>query len=319
MTISTQSRKMLWGRAASRCAFNSCRIELAQISEAAGHAVVIGEEAHIVAQSPDGPRGDSPLTPQQRDEYSNLILMCPSHHTLIDKAPHDYSVQRLRTMKLNHERWVVETLRTTGDVNDERWAALVDELDRRLDVANWETNMSGMFSGYEASMRASTEALLRDCVLWIAKRPWPAGHETLKETIIRIGTIVNHLIFTFDAHAVRSKGDDWVRFEKFYHISEWNPDRYQQYLSEYQELREYMDDLTYELTKYVNLFSDRVRAELDPSYRYEDGYASLKIEGAILRFDTHIPRFSDEELTANEQPFDIETFDTVRKTRASRV
>lgn len=302
MAITTQGRKMLWGRAASRCAFSECRLELAQISEAAGHAVIIGEEAHIVAQSPDGPRGDSPLTPQQRDEYSNLVLLCPSHHTLVDKAPVDYSVLSLQAMKLSHERWVSQTLGSSSNLEDEKWAAIIDELDARLEVSEWEANMSGIFGGYQASMNVSTEEHLRSCVLWIAKRPWPQGHEDLKETIVQIGTIINEFIYIFGGHSSLNAKTGRVEFEKFYRQAAREPIIYRETLKEYEEIRAYMNELIYELTKYVNLFSDEVRTHIDPSYRYEEGYASLKIEGDFLRFDTHIPKISVEELAVGKQP-----------------
>jgi hypothetical protein len=48
--------KLLWGRAANRCSFPECRMMLTT----EGDNSLIGENAHIVARSPDGPRGDSP-------------------------------------------------------------------------------------------------------------------------------------------------------------------------------------------------------------------------------------------------------------------
>ncbi|WP_063002578.1 hypothetical protein [Nocardia mikamii] len=42
--------------------------------------MALGEIAHIVADSPNGPRGDSPLTAAARNDYQNLILLCNQHH-----------------------------------------------------------------------------------------------------------------------------------------------------------------------------------------------------------------------------------------------
>ncbi len=47
--------KLLWGGAANRCAFPDCKIELAP----SGSVNTIGEMAHIIAESPNGPRGES--------------------------------------------------------------------------------------------------------------------------------------------------------------------------------------------------------------------------------------------------------------------
>ena len=61
--------------------------------------------AHIIAASPDGARGKSELTPDQRNDVSNIMLMCPECHRFIDHEGKDlYSVSQLREMKKHHER-----------------------------------------------------------------------------------------------------------------------------------------------------------------------------------------------------------------------
>lgn len=62
--------------------------------------------AHIVAWTPDGPRGDAKLSPSLATEYSNLMLMCNTHAHLIDtkESVKEYSVQRLRQIKAEHEK-----------------------------------------------------------------------------------------------------------------------------------------------------------------------------------------------------------------------
>src|ERR1700733_8764093 len=104
MAISVLDRKMLWGRSGMKCAM--CHVALSEEHELGG-AVVIGQEAHIVARSPDGPRGDSPLTGEERDRYSNLILLCPTDHVRIDAAPDDYPVATLLEIKHQHEAAVI--------------------------------------------------------------------------------------------------------------------------------------------------------------------------------------------------------------------
>ena len=64
MSISLKTHKMLWGRAASRCAF--CRRELVMDASQTDDESLVGDACHIVAQSAGGPRGDSPLTPEER-------------------------------------------------------------------------------------------------------------------------------------------------------------------------------------------------------------------------------------------------------------
>lgn len=62
--------------------------------------------AHIVAHSDDGPRADASYPKESRAEYENLILLCPTHHTEVDKQPNTYTVADLRSWKTDHEAWV---------------------------------------------------------------------------------------------------------------------------------------------------------------------------------------------------------------------
>jgi hypothetical protein len=59
-----------------------------------------------VAQSRQGPRGNFVLKDDQRDQHTNLVLMCQEHHLLIDRRPEVYSVGVLRAIKAEHEKKV---------------------------------------------------------------------------------------------------------------------------------------------------------------------------------------------------------------------
>ena len=59
-----------------------------------------------------------------RNKAGNLILLCASHHTIIDRNPHTYSVHVLRQMKADHEkRMAVATQKKLPQVKHE----LIDE------------------------------------------------------------------------------------------------------------------------------------------------------------------------------------------------
>jgi hypothetical protein len=107
-----QQRKVLQ-RSGNICAFPGCRLLLTTEGTDEDPVVVLGEIAHIVAESPNGPRGKSPLTTKQRNLYANLILLCNQHHQLIDSdgALAMYTVERLTAMKEDHESWVERALR----------------------------------------------------------------------------------------------------------------------------------------------------------------------------------------------------------------
>lgn len=100
-------KKLLWGKSGNRCAIQNCRREL---SEAGNPEAVIGEMAHIRGEAPSAARYDQNMTDEERDAYANRILLCPTHHTIIDKQVADYSVEILNQIKSDHEGWVRETL-----------------------------------------------------------------------------------------------------------------------------------------------------------------------------------------------------------------
>jgi hypothetical protein len=109
VAISLPSRRILWCRSGGRCAI--CRSELVIPSKTGkDDPSVVAEEAHIVAQSPQGPRGDANY-PDDVDHHENLILLCRIHHKMIDDQVNEWTVDKLRETKSAHETWVAERLR----------------------------------------------------------------------------------------------------------------------------------------------------------------------------------------------------------------
>jgi len=70
--------------------------------------VHIAEIAHVISAGDKGPRSDADVTPEQRSEYENLILLCPCCHTIIDKAEEDYPVDLLLSWKRNHKQTIAD-------------------------------------------------------------------------------------------------------------------------------------------------------------------------------------------------------------------
>jgi hypothetical protein len=88
------------------CAFPGCGRSLVEPGTEDDDATFLGEIAHIVADSRQGPRGNLPLSDEDRDKHPNLVLLCGDHHKIIDSQPTTYSVSVLRQMKLDHEERV---------------------------------------------------------------------------------------------------------------------------------------------------------------------------------------------------------------------
>jgi hypothetical protein len=82
------------------------------------HSYNVGEMAHMIARKPDGPRG-VPLGGS--DSYENLILLCPTCHRTIDKAPeNEYPTELLHACKDQHENSIRQkgSERIYSDIQD---------------------------------------------------------------------------------------------------------------------------------------------------------------------------------------------------------
>jgi hypothetical protein len=111
MRLSERDRKLLWGRAANRCAM--CKRELVIEATTTDRESIIGDEAHIIADSERGPRGESGSR-TILDTYANAILLCKVDHRRVDDQPLKYTADQLRRLKAAHESWVRTTL-SAGD------------------------------------------------------------------------------------------------------------------------------------------------------------------------------------------------------------
>jgi len=112
MPISEKAIKLLWSNAAGRCSFADCgeRLTVEQAAKSAPHT--LGEMAHIKGKNNGSNRYDESQTDKERDSYENLILLCPNHHTSIDKPENEeeYSVDVLIKMKTDHEASISQRL-----------------------------------------------------------------------------------------------------------------------------------------------------------------------------------------------------------------
>lgn len=107
MAVSEADIKLLWGRAAGMCSRPGCGVDLTSLPEGKS-AYTVGEMAHVIARAAAGPRGDGK---GGDNSYPNLILLCPTCHRHVDKAPEgEFSVELLNEWKAAHE----DHIRTLG-------------------------------------------------------------------------------------------------------------------------------------------------------------------------------------------------------------
>ena len=110
MPITTRDRKLLWARAGGTCAL--CKSHLTADAKSGDREVVLGEEAHIVSEEPNGPRF-RPMPRKEVDSYVNLLLLCLSDHKIVDEQVAYHTEQHLHTLKREHEQWVKDRVSST--------------------------------------------------------------------------------------------------------------------------------------------------------------------------------------------------------------
>lgn len=96
---SQKTRDTVSALAGWRCQFPGCGDNL-KVHAATGRIGNFGYFAHIVASSPDGPRGSKEESARLADNPSNLLLLCDGCHRLIDRVnPAAFPVERLHAIR----------------------------------------------------------------------------------------------------------------------------------------------------------------------------------------------------------------------------
>ena len=118
MSIPTKDRNLLYIDSGGICAFPDCPQRLIENETDVDEATILGEAAHIIAESVQGPRGKEFI--EDRNNHTNLILLCRKHHKIIDSQPRTYSVAVLRQMKAEHKKRIQNALKEKNDSNSKK-------------------------------------------------------------------------------------------------------------------------------------------------------------------------------------------------------
>jgi len=298
MAISQRDRIVLWTRAAGRCSFADCGRELTQDTEAADAAYTLGQMAHIVGEQEAAVRGHSTLTAAQRDTYSNLILLCPVHHRIIDEDPAAYPVERLHLIKDEHEAWVREAL--AGDERAtaarEVYASLVDAAEVAFDFEDWDSWTYRAFEPIpqwdEARMEHIHEFRRR-----VLRAAWPGTHAELERAIQTLSIAAEGAANKFGEHCDRDERtpgslravqwyrtgydrdeDERRRIERAWNI--WDADR---------------SHLVKEMCRAANWFADCVRRDINPRFLALRGRFTLAYFDERAGITTQLFEYSVED------------------------
>lgn len=109
----------LWGKSGGRCEYRGCNRPLWKddLTQAEFNVAYI---AHIVADQPNGPRGDPVRSRALCCDPANLMLLCDPHHRLIDRGDvAGHPEELLLAMKDEHEIRIELATEVTSDMQSE--------------------------------------------------------------------------------------------------------------------------------------------------------------------------------------------------------
>ena len=318
---------MLWGRSGNLCAFPDCKKELFIDENDTDDASLIGEECHIVAQKVSGPRGDSSLSPEQRDKYDNLILLCRNHHKQIDEQEDKYTIEKLKYFKQEHEKWVQKNLSLDllKQKEDEIYSLYIDKFIELAEINNWKAWTSHIFFAGQPSILKTNLKKLRELNEYIISRVWFNRYPELVRTLKNFMYISNDFISVFGKYSEEQKSNEklnkleldgtiiWT--EKFYKIDDWNPEKYQKLSKKYDYHCLLVEDLVLEMTRAANYIFDKVRMCLFSGFRLKEGVLLVEI-GLFMDFSYSTIR---TEYNKEDKQFlyqDLRNFMEERKNRS---
>ncbi|SDP17247.1 hypothetical protein SAMN04487788_2354 [Microbacterium testaceum StLB037] len=314
VNATVETRKVLWSSAANRCAYPPCEQRLVadlRNPEDASATIgrVIGEEAHIRSSKPSGPRHDPKYT-RSLDAYDNLILLCPTHHTAIDKDNGSaWSVEDLLQLKADHERRVDALLNppvASGRVEKEAVLTRVARWEESLNVDAWDEltrrlNSTVPFVSHKHAM------MLSETATWVAGITWPSKYPRLSAAFSTHGALLHVLVQHIDTSFLFKEDRYEVRrrHKETWFVGRDSEKQYDIALSEYLLNSEIVAVLITELTRTVNLVITAVNDEVDPLYRFEEGAVRMTSGDVFWGLTTSHPRFEVADWSGFPREYDL--------------
>ena len=127
--VRNADRIIAWTSSGGLCNFPDCGESCTREATDADPSALIGELGHIEGSSNRGPRANPSLTNRERHSHHNLILLCATHHELVDSQPNTYTVDILRQWKADSEaRYHNFLVQNIGEVTFAELSVITDSL-----------------------------------------------------------------------------------------------------------------------------------------------------------------------------------------------
>lgn len=132
-------QKIVWTKCGGMCC--RCHRYCIEPSKNKSEHSLFGEVAHIKGEQPGARRYDGRMSPEARNRYPNLMLLCANCHTIVDKDDVTYTVALLEQMKDAKVRFVAEALKLKAHLSDAAkttYMGFVSFIDQTLQLNRWE-------------------------------------------------------------------------------------------------------------------------------------------------------------------------------------
>lgn len=301
MSVSLKTQKILWGKAAARCAMPDCRRQLVENICETDDPTLVGENCHILADKDGGPRSDQTMPTEDRNRYENLVLLCNVHHKIIDDNEAVWTVDRLKALKVAHEAWVEKSLELDrAEINDDTlYADYVDEWVRLAHLDEWTAWSSWVLGSGQPLILAEVDDDLTALRRWLLSRIWPGRYPSLEHAFGNFRQVLQDFQQILHKHLEARGNRDQISTRKFYQIEKWDPPLYSKLLAQYEFHVDIVCDLLLELTRATNLVCDEVRRHIAHNFRLVEGNAIVsRGPDTEMRWVEFLPRYSQKEASA---------------------
>ncbi|WP_157681803.1 hypothetical protein [Microbacterium pygmaeum] len=238
---------------------------------------MIGEEAHIRSARQIGPRYDPQYPREKLDTYGNLVLLCPTHHAIVDKDEGAaWPTDAVENLKATHERAVDEATSATDlAVRDleELLVAQIANWEIKARLATWRAMTSHLNNVYPQLRQDEADGLF-ELGAWLLERRWPDGYPRIVYAFENFRQVLTCLLELI-GRSFEAKGQIFELPREHKRIG-WNASLYTELISDFNVKANVVWLLTMELTRAANLIISAVAAELDPLYRLTEGYVLLQ-------------------------------------------
>lgn len=236
-SISPPTARQLWILSGGRCQYRGCNCEL-WVDSLSMKNINKAYISHIIAASPNGPRGNESESKKLEIDIENLMLLCDECHNRIDESDVDsHSIELLRKMKTLHQ----ERIRRVTGIHESQRSSVISYLCKIGDFypiltksKAFNTIMPEYFPAFDYILEGGTKnTFIEDhqedywknessaLELWFGRNVTPlidtkeCTHISVfalapQPLLIKLGTLIPDLIPTRVYQYFRNPSDSWI-------------------------------------------------------------------------------------------------------------